>query len=263
MINGLKHLGFSEYEAKIYLSLLRNHPSNGNTIATLSGVPAPKVYETLRKMQEREYVFQVAGGDNGKQIRYSPIPYEELLARTKNEFLANVAFLEESLHEIASISDTNWTELFVVHGYAAALEVMRSAIMQAKSEIIMSLWCTELNELREVLEKAHERGVRIVTLTFDGKGESVPWLHFTHQQGKLIQLRHAGELNAVIDEVKTILFHSSDERSHAVVSSHPATIKTTRNYIRHDIYVNRLIHDFEEVMKERYGAELERLINDF
>jgi len=262
MIDGLKELGFTEYEARIYLALLRSHPSNGNTIATVSGVPTPKVYETVRKMQEREVVFAVAGGDKGTQIRYSPLPYDELLARSKKAFLGNVNFLQEALTDIAEMSDTNWTELFVIHGYAAGMEAIRSALADAKSEIFMSLWSQELDALQEVLMEAHQRGVLIVTLIFD-KTVQVPWRNFTHHHSELIGLRHAGELNLVLDKEKTIIFQAMDERPHAVVSRHPVTIKTTLNYIRHDIYVNRIVEEFGEVMEQRYGAGLDGLINDF
>lgn len=261
-IDGLKDLGFTEYEARIYLSLLRSHPSNGNTIAVQSGVPTPKVYETLRKMQEREVVFAVAGGDKGNQMRYSPLPYDDLLSRTKKAFLGNVDFLQSALTEISAMSDTNWTELFVIKGYAAVMEAVRSAVTESKTDIIMSLWGQELNFLYEALMDAHQRGVSIVTLTFD-QGVQVPWRNFNHHHADLIRARHAGELNLVLDKEKTIIFQSSDERPHAVVSRHPVTIKTTLNYIRHDIYVNRIVEDFEEVMTQRYGSGLDGLINDF
>jgi sugar-specific transcriptional regulator TrmB len=263
IINSLKDLGFTEYEARIYFALLRSHPSNGNTIATLSGVPTPKVYETLRKMQDREIVFPVAGGDKGNQIRYSPLPFEDLLTRTKKAILGNVSFLQDALSEISSMSDTNWTELFVIHGYSAAMEAVRSAITQSKTEIIMSLWSKELDELKEVLTDAYHRGVRIVSLTFDEGEINVPWRHFIHYPGEVVSLRHAGELNMVLDKEKTIIFQSLHDRPHAVVSSHPVTIKTTLNYIRHDIYVNRIVRDCWEVIEQRYGPELEHLINDF
>lgn len=263
-LNNLKALGFTEYEAKIYLALLRCYPSNGNAIATLSGVPTPKVYETLRKMQERQIVFIVSGGgDKRNSLRYSPLPYQDLLDNKKKIFSDNVEFLSEALSEISSMSDTDWTELFVIHGYLSAMESVQSAIMDCKSEIIMSCWCNEFETLKELLNEVHNRGVSVVTLTFDEGDIDVPWRHFKHYDGKTTQYRHAGELSIVIDQSKAIVLQSLNSSPHAVVSSHQITISTIRNYIRHDIYVNRILHDFEEVIKERYGPELENLIHDF
>ncbi|WP_152640098.1 TrmB family transcriptional regulator [Virgibacillus necropolis] len=263
VVDSLKKLGFTEYEAKIYLGLLRSHPANGNAIAKLSGVPTPKVYETVRKMLEREIIFTVSGGEEGKKVRYSPLPYKDLLNQKKKSFSGNMSFLSEALVEVSSMSDTDWTELFVIRGYSSAMEAVESSIKNSKSEIVMSCWCTELDVLIEPLTEAHNRGVNIVTLAFDDSDREVLWRNFKHYGGKTVLFRHGGELSIVIDHSKAIVLQSLNDSPHAVVSGHPVTISTTRNYIRHDIYVNRMLDDFEGVMKQRYGNELEHLIRDF
>ncbi|SDQ16718.1 TrmB family transcriptional regulator [Virgibacillus salinus] len=264
IIDSLKELGFTEYEAKIYLALIRSHPANGNAIAVLSGVPTPKVYETIRKMQERDVIFTVSGGDKGKKVRYSPLPYKDLLQQKKEAFSGNVDFLSKELTNISSMSDTNWTELFVIHGYSSSMEAVESAIAHCESEIVMSCWCEELYALKAPLTEAYNRGISIVTLTFDeGNNTDVLWRNFKHYGGDIASHRHTGELSIVTDQSKAIILQSLNNSPHAVVSSHPVTISTTRNYIRHDIYVNRILHDFEGVMKKKYGQDLENLIKDF
>ncbi|MGY0691340.1 TrmB family transcriptional regulator [Virgibacillus sp. FSP13] len=263
IISTLKELGLTEYESKIYVSLIQNNPANGNTIANLSGVPAPKVYEALRKMKKQGLVSTVAGGNKGKQVRYFPIPYKELLKTKQEAFMDNMNFLNESLAEITSHSDTDWSELFVIQGYSASIEVVQAAIDESKSEIVISCWKKELKELKELLVKAHQRGVKIITMIFDERKVDVPWTNFSHYKEELALGRHTGELSLVIDNKKTILLYSLDELPHSVVSSHPVMISTTRNYINHDIYVNRIIYDFEEEMIKHYGSRLEGLINDF
>ncbi|GGC76136.1 transcriptional regulator [Thalassobacillus devorans] len=263
VINTLKEFGMTEYEAKIYVSLLSNQPSNGNNIAKLSGVPAPKVYGALQKMKEQGLVFTVSGGNNGKQVRYSPLPYKELLKTKKDTFMDQLEFLGDSLEEISSNSDVNWSELFVIEGYSASVEVVQTAISECESEIIISCWKREFDVLEELLFKAHERGIKIVTLIFDGEQVDVPWDNFTHYGEGLALGRHSGEFSIVIDNKKAILLQSLDESPHSVVSSHPVMVSTTRNYIRHDIYVNRIIKDFEGTITEHYGKNLENLINDF
>ena len=51
----LAEIGLSEYEAKVYLSLLRESPSTAYEIARLSGVPTSKVYAVLGKLGREEY----------------------------------------------------------------------------------------------------------------------------------------------------------------------------------------------------------------
>ncbi|WP_085520998.1 TrmB family transcriptional regulator [Tuberibacillus sp. Marseille-P3662] len=263
VIDTLRELGLSRYEAKIYIALLSNQPSNGNNIAKVSGVPTPKVYEALQKMKEKELVFTVSGGTNGNQVRYSPLPYKELLETKKNKFLNHLEFLDQSLNNVSSRSDVEWSELFMIKGYSSSMEVVQTAIEECDTQIILSCWKREFDVLKEYLLKAHSRGVVVVTLIFDDKQVDVPWKNFTHYKEELAVGRHRGELSIVVDNNKAIVLQSLENSPHSVVSSHPVMVTTTRNYIRHDIYVNRMIYDFEDSVIEYYGRSLENLISGF
>src|SRR5665213_1958809 len=49
----LTQLGFSQYEARTYIGLLLSNGATGYSVANDTGVPQPKVYETLRRLVER------------------------------------------------------------------------------------------------------------------------------------------------------------------------------------------------------------------
>src|SRR5699024_11285105 len=111
------------------------------------------------------------------------------------------------------------------------------------------------------LIKAYKRGVKVITLIFDDVNIDVPWSNFFHYKKRKVIEKHIGELSVVIDNEKSIVLQADRNQSHAVISSHPITVITTKNYIKHDIYVNKLIHDFENTIIEYYGENLENLIN--
>ncbi|KHF39369.1 TrmB family transcriptional regulator [Halalkalibacter okhensis] len=265
IINSLKMNGFTEYEAKIYISLLKSFPANGNMIANDSGVPGPKVYETLRKMEDKGYVFLVSDGDKKSSKRYSPLPYKDLLAFFEKGFNENKDILETSLEEIANSGDQEWTEIFRMEGYETSIEAIASAIDNSSSKIYLSCWSKEFTLLYPTLLAAHERGVKIVTMIFDEPKEEIYWPTFTHHKRlrEILHIRHSNELNIVLDERKVIVFEIFDDLPSAVVSSHKAMIETTKKYIRHDIYVNRVIHDLGDQLVTIYGEKFERLIDDF
>jgi len=259
----LKELGFTEYEAKVYIALLKNHPANGNVISVASGVPGPKTYETLRKMQEKGIVFAVSGGDKPGTKRYSPLPYRDLLLSIEKTLAENISMLRESFDSIESGGDIDWTGLFLIQGYEPAVDAARTAIDEAQSEVLMSCWAKELALLYDNLLAAHKRGISVTTLVFDQCPKEIPWRNFDHTDTPMAMERHEGELSLAVDMNKTIVLQSLNEQPHAVVSSHRAMVQTTRNYIRHDIYVNRLLRDFKEIIVMRYGPGLEKLISDF
>ena len=49
----LAAIGFTEYEAKVYLALLEENPSTGYQLSKLSGVPRSMVYDALRRLHAR------------------------------------------------------------------------------------------------------------------------------------------------------------------------------------------------------------------
>lgn len=238
-------------------------PSNGNEIAKQSGVPTPKVYETLRNMKKKGLVYVVSDNEQGKSIKYQAFPFKKILKIKETNFMNDINFLKETLPKISSSNHPKWTDLFVIEGYPAFIEVIQSSIVKAQSEIIMSCWMKEFNILKNLLVEAYNRKVNITTLIFDGHDIKVPWRNFTHYNNAEINRRHLGEFSLVIDQKQTFLHHSWKSSPHTVVSNHPATSLVTRNYIRHDIYVNRILKDFQEEMIHYYGEKLEKLIDDF
>jgi sugar-specific transcriptional regulator TrmB len=262
-VTSLRHLGFTENEAKVYIALVQSNPANGNAIAVASGVPGPKVYEIVRRLQEKGVVFAVSSPDHGTSIRYSPLPFRKLLADYSKSFSAHVGVLESAFEELESASDTDWSALYAIRGYDAALAAIVSAMEGAHNSILLSCWSTELQACAAGLYAADARGVCITSLLYDGRDLMVPWRTFHHHPSSLARQRHAGEMAVVVDGSKSIVLESRGDGPHAVVSSEPAMVRMAVNYIRHDIYINRVASDMPDEMERRYGGDLERLINDF
>ena len=58
LVSELKQIGFTEYEAKVYLALLNRYPATGYQLSKTSGVPRSMVYETLRRLHTRGAVME-------------------------------------------------------------------------------------------------------------------------------------------------------------------------------------------------------------
>ena len=77
LISKLAELGFSEYEAKIYLVLLRQNPATGYEISKASGVPTSKIYQNLERLKKKGFIFGTE--DKPEQAKkYIPIEPQEL-----------------------------------------------------------------------------------------------------------------------------------------------------------------------------------------
>ena len=51
LISQLSEFGFTQNEAKAYLTLLQHHPATGYEVSQYSGVPRSAIYNILRKLE--------------------------------------------------------------------------------------------------------------------------------------------------------------------------------------------------------------------
>ena len=73
----LSELGFTEYEAKVYLALLDESPATGYQISKQAGVPRSMVYEALGRLKGRGAVLETP---DERATLYRPLPPDVLLA---------------------------------------------------------------------------------------------------------------------------------------------------------------------------------------
>ncbi|HEY65351.1 MAG TPA: TrmB family transcriptional regulator, partial [Caldilineae bacterium] len=94
VIERLQVLGFSEYEAKAYVALLRKSPVTGYELSKLSGVPRSMIYEVLGRLASRGAVLSTMA-DGAR--RYMPVPADELLDRLYERFRTQVETVRREL----------------------------------------------------------------------------------------------------------------------------------------------------------------------
>jgi hypothetical protein len=69
LLNDLNAIGFTEYEAKVYLALLKEHPSTGYQISKMAGIPRSMVYEALGRL---DVPPNAAGCSTGSPVHRAP-----------------------------------------------------------------------------------------------------------------------------------------------------------------------------------------------
>src|SRR3546814_7860517 len=64
LLQDLKRLGFTEYEARVYVQLLRQSPATAYEIAKAASVPRPNTYHALEALAKRGAVLPVSENPN-------------------------------------------------------------------------------------------------------------------------------------------------------------------------------------------------------
>jgi len=93
-----EYLGLSEYEAKIYVSLLEVGQAKARTLSVLSGVPRTKVYSVLKRLIDLGFVMEVPG----EPRIFSPAPPRAALGiylRSYKERFQNLSSLISILED--------------------------------------------------------------------------------------------------------------------------------------------------------------------
>lgn len=256
-------LDFTEYESKIYIALLKSSPLNGNMISNLSGVPGAKVYSCLKKMVEKEIISVVYGdGKNNTKVMYTPVPYSKLIERYSTDFLENLTLLKTELKNVQKrpLDHLVVDELYQMTDYENAIDTIKNLIQNSTTSIYFCSWNDIFSILHEDLVAAHKRNVKIVSLLFDPSLKEIEWNNTLHFDLEVVRERHVREFNIVVDEQKVGNCQFDQDNTYSVFTSNFAVVHTTLNYIRHDIYINRLIEDFNEETTERYGKDLGGLL---
>ncbi|OLB74275.1 MAG: hypothetical protein AUI14_24095 [Actinobacteria bacterium 13_2_20CM_2_71_6] len=154
-VESLSELGFSPYEARIYVALLQKSPMNGHEIGKHSGVPTSKVYETLERLRGKGAV-RVYESD---PVRYAPTPYRDLLSTFSDRMERTITKVSRSLATVAMDTDANLT--WSITGAGNVVESLRNAVRNAKTRIRAVLDPPTADELAADLHAARERGVHV------------------------------------------------------------------------------------------------------
>lgn len=99
-ISELVDLGFTEYEAKVYLALLKENPSNGYQLSKRTGVPRSMVYEALGRLHARGAVLKTG---SVKATLYQPVPPQNLLDRFDEEYHRKIVSLRKNLNSLTKL----------------------------------------------------------------------------------------------------------------------------------------------------------------
>lgn len=241
-------------------------PVNGNEIANLSSVPGPKVYGSLQNMVDKGVVSVVyEEGFTKPKAKYVATPYEQLL---EAHFMTVTQDIDHLKSEFKKIEESRpksilKQDLYQIVDYDLTFKTIKDLINTSQKSIYLCCWKVHEKIIRVDLESAFERGVNIVVLLFDEDKDQTQaqWRQFFHLHADVVDERHKHEINIVVDEESVIISQLEIGNVFTVVSENIALIKTTINYIRHDIYVNRVLTDFHEEAKGKYGLKLQDLLN--
>lgn len=221
------------YEARLYSTLLRYGPQNGNELSRRSGVPSSKVYGTVEKLMAEGIAQSIKTAAGTQFVALQP---DELISRLRRRFNDPLDFLEE---ELPQLGDYTPEDVFLtVSGRSAVLHAVREMIEGASDDVSISIWGSELKELVHVLEDADARGVAIWGMLYSPDGElpkAGSWLRHSYEE--IVGARVGGRtLTLVVDGGEALAARLPDAGDAAGVRTrNPVLTLVVSEYLHHDL----------------------------
>jgi Cd2+/Zn2+-exporting ATPase len=158
-LDTLQSLGFTEYESRVYLTLLSSPPTTGYQVSIRAGIPRSMVYEALGRLESRGAVLR-AGDQRG--TLYRPVPPEALLDHLEQSYHQKVVTLRTDLGSRfqAQGDDRYWSG----RGRELAYGLARQLLEEAGQELLVVLADPEVELFAQGLEAATARGVRVAAI---------------------------------------------------------------------------------------------------
>jgi HTH-type transcriptional regulator, sugar sensing transcriptional regulator len=282
-IQNLCAVGLSEYEAKAYIALLRESPVSAYETAKNAGIPTAKIYGVLAKLLEREMVIELK--EEGRK-QYAPLEAEEYIRRYRTQTESTLDSLEADLKTLSSGQELSY--IWNITGYDSFTERGELILGEAEETILLSAWPEELEGLAGTLREKDSAGVKIAVVLFGGEepigapgkdggggaawsgGEKtaaaeIPGQVFPHPIADTLYEEKGGRgFAAVADGREAIMGTIKNDGSvEGAWSSNAGFVTLAEDYIKHDIYIMKIVARFNRELVRRFGTGYRRLRDIF
>jgi HTH-type transcriptional regulator, sugar sensing transcriptional regulator len=248
LIDQLHTIGLTEYEAKVYLALLRDYPATGYQLSKAAGIPRSMVYEALGRLEARNAVLKTV---EEKATLYRPVAPGTLLDRFEQETQSRLASLRASLLPLYNRQDEG--KLWTFGGRREALSYAAELISNAQRELMLVLTDADVDELHALLADAHSREVALgVMLT----GEAPFALgQVVRHPRRETELHRMLETLIVVADEHEVLIASGHREAKATVTTNAEMVLIARQFIWMELFAQRIFERLDADLLARLDPE--------
>lgn len=241
VIAHLQKVGFSQYEAKAYVTLLQHSPVTGYELSKRSGVPRSMIYEVLGKLIDRGAAYTVPA----EPVKYAPVPARELIERLRQGMDHTLDYLQTALSSLERTPEID--VVWHIRGNDPVLAEIISVIQRARRELWLSVWAAQIPPLVVPVQEARQRGVHVFSVLFDAPSAELGLtFHHDYMPPEVVKARMGGHLTiAARDAEEVVIAEFLDVASPwAVKTRDPALVLVATEYVRHDIMIDVIMREF-------------------
>jgi sugar-specific transcriptional regulator TrmB len=141
---------------------------------------------------------------------------------------------------------------------------VKQSIAGASKTVLVSIWAEEMTLIEDALREALQRGVSVVIVHFGSPKVKIGQIYPHPIEDTIYQEKGGRGLVVVIDSKEilagTIFKHRKVE---GVWSMNRGFVTLAEDYIKHDIYIMKIVKRFDRTLRERFGIKYAKLIDIF
>lgn len=253
LVADLVRLGFSDYEAKLYIALTERSPLTAYQLGQATGVPRPNVYSALDKLVAKQAVQRVME----QPARYIAVAPQLLFDRISRETAKQCSDIGNRLSVRSSPPAAH--VVLTVSGKAN----VELKIAQMIRESVNRIWLKASEELlephRSVIEAAASRGVQVLIILFgssphrfDFGGNCNVFLHDNNG----LKLGVADNMFTVVRDSREALTANVIGECYGVYSVSPPLVMIAELLLRKDVYLAEIMAKMGDQVDEAFGPYL-------
>ncbi len=229
----LMAIGFTEYEARVYLALLGENPATGYQLSKNAGIPRSMVYEALGRLHARGAIMRTS---DQRAALYRPVPPDLLLDRYAQEQQRLTKALRGSLNALYTSEAEE--HIWSVSGESAVMAYALQIVQEAQAELLQVLPDAAVEALQGEIAMACKRGVAVSSL-LTGAAELACGEVARHPPIES-QLQELTTMFMVVADGKTCLMASLEPEMTATLTNNRNLVFIARQFVWMELFTQRL-----------------------
>ncbi len=258
VISQMKLLGYSEYEARIYVGLLQNAPATAYEISKNTGVARANAYGSCENLVKKNAVQII----KDRPIRYVPVPPELLFAGILSNTKSLCESIAEGLKNLQPSIGPGY--IWTLEGKSIVDTKVSQMIQGAKKNIWIKASSEVLQEHKPELTSAlkSNRSLTCVIVLYgkDSKpfkfsAKTIVLLH----EGSGARLGDADNLFTITIDNNEALTARMNDDVQAAYTMHEPIVTMAETLIRHDVYLAEIFLALGNQIEDQFGPHLRDL----
>ncbi|MFH7835201.1 MAG: TrmB family transcriptional regulator [Candidatus Aenigmatarchaeota archaeon] len=163
LIHTLQELGLATNEAKVYITLLTIGASSATEISRSSGIPQPRIYDIMSRLEKKGFIEII---HYGKRRKYQAVNPELALNRLMEDYNSACDSFLKNLKKLQIEKAIEPSVVWVINGRSNIITKIAEMINNAKYEVILALDLEYLKRLKNEIIKNAKRGLNISIVSY-------------------------------------------------------------------------------------------------